>query len=110
IYGRYIHLDDAGKMSGPEMNFAFSGFVIAIRGVWCLMTAGHVLKKLETAAQHPKIKLFTCGFCDFFGFESKGNQPTPFAFDTEHIIPYGEESQPKCNSVRRGNLRGPTDA
>lgn len=86
IYGRYIHLDDAGNMTGPEINFAFSAFVVAIRGVWCLMTAGHVLQKMEAAAQHPKIELLTCGFGDFFSLEAKVKKPTLFAFDTEQTI------------------------
>jgi hypothetical protein len=45
--GSYVQLDAAGQVVGEPVFFAFSGFVLSVRGVWCLVTAGHSIQRLD---------------------------------------------------------------
>lgn len=86
LSGSYVEVDGEDKHVGKEKHFAFSGFVIAIRGVWCLMTAGHVIENINAAIRHPKVKLLRCRLMDFFGLDAKVKEPLPISYETEHVI------------------------
>ena len=86
ISGRCATFDDHGNQEGDEQNFAFSAFVIEIRGIWCLVTAGHVIQRLDDVLNHPRMKLVRCGLADFFNRAAKVKDPTPFPYQTEHRI------------------------
>jgi hypothetical protein len=47
LSGKYIYLDGSEMQKGEDKNFCYSAFVIEIRGVWCLVTAGHVIEKIR---------------------------------------------------------------
>jgi hypothetical protein len=57
--GSYVPLDAQGHDAGAEKFFAFSGFILSVRGVWCLVTAGHAVQELEEA--HPPRQLLSRG-------------------------------------------------
>src|ERR1043166_7053353 len=86
ITGTYIHVDAVGKRLGEDKKFAFSGFVIEIYGVWCLVTAGHVIQMMDQLQTRPDTKLLRCSLVDYFNPIAKIREPTPFPFaDLHHI-------------------------
>lgn len=86
ITGTYIHVDGAGKQVGDEKKFAFSAFVIEIYGVWCLVTAGHVIQLMDKVCKRSDTKLLRCSLADYFNLNAKVKEPTPFPFaDLHHI-------------------------
>jgi hypothetical protein len=86
LTGSYVEVDGAGNHVGKVRHFAYSGFIVAIRGVWCLMTAGHVIEGINVAIKHPKMKLLQCGLMDYFGLGAKVKNPTPISYEFEHVI------------------------
>lgn len=84
--GTLNDLDANGIIIGDERPFCCSAFVIEIRGVWCLMTAGHVFQELDDGIKDGKIRLLKCGLGDYFSAEAKHKEPVPFAYDAEHRI------------------------
>lgn len=85
LSGKCVRENSSGGIA-EEKNFAFSAFVIEIRGVWCLVTAGHVINDIEVVVKHPEWKLHRCGLADFFSLNPKVKEPTPFPFETTHKI------------------------
>jgi hypothetical protein len=86
ITGTYMHLDGTGKRLGEDKKFAFSGFVIEIYGVWCLVTAGHVIHLMDALRSRSDTKLLRCSLVDYFNPIAKVREPTPFPFaDLHHI-------------------------
>ena len=51
LSGKYIYLDGSEMQKGEDKNFCYSAFVIEIRGVWCLVTAGDGIEKIDAAGQ-----------------------------------------------------------
>src|SRR5438876_9761727 len=77
LSGTMVRLDENGKETGNPHFFACSGFVVSLREVWLLVTAGHILKRLEVGLRNKEIALKTCGLADYFGSEAKVFYSTP---------------------------------
>lgn len=77
--------DPAGSSGGPPECFAFSGQILSIRGAWCLLTAGHILKGIEQRENSGRwhLQFF---LADHFG---------PDVVD-RHLIPFLYESASKA--------------
>jgi hypothetical protein len=86
ITGMCIEVDASGEQVGDEQRFAYSAFVIEIYGVWCLVTAGHVLQNMEAACSHPKMKMVRCSLADYFNPVAAVKKPTPFPFQESHRL------------------------
>ncbi len=86
LSGKYIYLDGSEMQKGEDKNFCYSAFVIEIRGVWCLVTAGHVIEKIDALANRQDMKLLRCGLADYFNLDAKIKEPTPFPFCETHKI------------------------
>ena len=64
---------------GNAKGFSYSGFLLTIRGVWCLVTAGHIIKKLDKHLNDKTIHLTNSVIIDGWGLEAQHKQP--FYFD-----------------------------
>jgi hypothetical protein len=81
LAGSYIDLDSAGREVGEEKFFAYSGFVMSVRGVWCLVTAAHCIEHLEKPLRAGRIRLMDCVLADYFGSKPCVLEPTPFDYE-----------------------------
>jgi hypothetical protein len=79
--GSCIALDDQGKDTGEEQFFAFSGFVLSVRGEWCLVTAGHAIKDLEDLLRNRRIRPTNCCLADYFGSNPRSFESIPFDYE-----------------------------
>lgn len=76
--GSYVQLNDNGEPVGPRTFYSYTGTVFEILGKWCIATAGHCLKSLEKATNHPKILIETQVLADYFGPRATNETPLPF--------------------------------
>jgi hypothetical protein len=81
LVGSYVIMDDVGREIGEEQFFAFSGFVLSVRGTWCLVTAGHSIEDLETGLKNGSTRLTRCCLVDYLGDKPKVSEPTPFDYE-----------------------------
>src|SRR5262245_55374717 len=79
--GGFFRLNNHGKSHGKEIGFNFSGFILSIRGRWNLVTAGHILRKLESGLIANQIALNRCYLIDSYGPNPATDLPTPFTFE-----------------------------
>jgi hypothetical protein len=79
--GAYVELDAAGQEVGEPLFFAFPGFILSVRGIWCLVTAGHSIRDLDDKLQSGRIRLANCFLGDTFGSAPRVPEPTPFFYD-----------------------------
>jgi hypothetical protein len=79
--GSYVALDGAGRAVGRQQFFAYSGFILSVRGVWCLVTAGHCIENLENPLRDRKIRLLHCCLADYFGTAPRVKEPIPFDYE-----------------------------
>lgn len=86
LAGVCVELDSSGRWKGEERPYCYSGFVIEICSVWCLMTAGHILQDIDNCIGKGRIKLLKCGLADYFSADAKSKEPTPFAYEAAHRI------------------------
>ena len=80
LCGSYVAIDAKGKDTGEEKFFAYSGFVLSVRGMWCLVTAGHAIQDLESNLREGRIRLTNTCLADYFGSKPKVQEPTPFDY------------------------------
>lgn len=78
LCGSYVPLNDDGEPAGPATFYSYTGTVFEILGKWCIATAGHCLKNLEKASNHPKILIETQVLADYFGPRATSETPLPF--------------------------------
>lgn len=78
--GSYVPLDTQGHDAGAEKFFAFSGFILSVRGVWCLVTAGHAVQELEDNLLSRRIRLANCCLVDYLGSRPRVAEPMPFDY------------------------------
>jgi hypothetical protein len=81
LAGSYVEIDVAGRDVGQEKFFAYSGFIMSVRGVWCLVTAGHCLENLDQPLRAKRIRLTNCVLADYFGDAPRVREPMPFDYD-----------------------------
>ncbi len=77
LAGSYAQLDSSGEATGHVDAFSFSGFVISIRGVWSLVTAGHIVRKLDIQLAKKEIVLTSCKLLDGWGVDAKHKEAIP---------------------------------
>jgi hypothetical protein len=78
LCGSYVKLNENGEPSGPPAFYSYTGTVLEINGKWCIATAGHCLKHLESAIDHPKVRVEAQVLADYFGPNSTNQNPLPF--------------------------------
>jgi uncharacterized protein (DUF433 family) len=78
--GSYVPLDAQRHDAGAEKFFAFSGFILSVREVWCLVTAGHAIQELEDNLGARRIRLANCCLADYFGSKPRVAEPMPFDY------------------------------
>ena len=84
--GTLQDLDDNGGATGDERHFCCSGFVVSIRGTWCLVTAGHVLLQIDNGVRSGRHRLLKFGLMDYFSTAAVVKEPTPFPYPSVHRI------------------------
>lgn len=78
IGGSYCILDENGKPC-EEKPFAYTAFIISLKGQWCLVTAGHVLDDIDKAMKSPKCIVGSVVLTDEYGLAPKfRDEPIPF--------------------------------
>jgi uncharacterized protein (DUF433 family) len=80
LAGSYVPLDARGHDAGEEKFFAYSGFILSVRDVWCLVTAGHAIQELEKHLCANSIRLTACCLADYFGSNPRVRMPQPFDY------------------------------
>jgi hypothetical protein len=92
LTGTLHDLDSSGRVRGEERHFCCSGFIVEIRGVWCLVTAGHILlQEIEGGIKRGLIRLLKCGLMDYFSAEAIVKEPIPFPYQDIHRIAVDNE-------------------
>jgi hypothetical protein len=81
LCGSYVELDAARQEVGEPVFFSFPGFILSVRGVWCLVTAGHSIQGLDDDLQSGRIRLTDCSLADYFGSAPRVNEPTRFFYE-----------------------------
>jgi len=82
----------ATKPDGSQVRETRSAFIVDVRGVWLLMTAGHVLRTLRE--EYPRIGVTTSRFelqDRFAGSSFSGHAGVPFHFDSTACMELDEE-------------------
>ncbi len=80
--GTYASQAAWGRDDGKECFFALPGFVMTVRGVWCLVTAGHSIQELEEGFAAGKYRLTNCCVAAHFGSRAAGEKTIPFDFQS----------------------------
>ena len=76
-----VPINEKGEDSGEPIFLAFSGFILSVRGSWCLVTAGHAVKELDAKVRDRRIRLAGCYLADYFGTDPIVKEPTPFGYE-----------------------------
>lgn len=90
---QYVALDDNGQPSGKEHFLAISGFMMSFRGLWFLVTAGHVLNDLDNRLKRRELRITSCRLADYFGIDAKIKEPLPFTYDEDTIRGFIDNDQ-----------------
>src|SRR5438094_793560 len=77
LTGTSTHLDDRGQPTGEPHFFACSGFVMTFFDTCLLVTAGHVLRALDSLLQNTRVRI-DWNLMDYFGPDARVQMPTPF--------------------------------
>jgi hypothetical protein len=89
----YVHLDDAGNPKGKEYFYAWTCFAVCFHDVWCLVTAGHVVRDFDQLIADKQIKIVSAFFADHFGKDAKDSFVTPVSYeDLERPYVVNEET------------------
>ncbi len=92
ITGTYVPLDIKGSPAGEPRRFAYSGFVVELRGTWMIATAGHIIQDFESKLD--RIRLGQCNIVDCFGPGEVSNYAIPFDLaGTERFYVHEDDSQ-----------------
>jgi hypothetical protein len=70
-----------GPDAGKEKCRNYSGFILTIRGIWHLVTAGHILEGLEKAMDSGQVEVTRSYLLDSYGAERVTDLPNPFDFE-----------------------------
>jgi hypothetical protein len=80
----------SGDRAGEDVIAAYSAFVIDIFGVWCLVSAGHVISDsetgIETILKNPNLVIRRIALADFFNPNAVTKKPTPFTYQEHQKI------------------------
>jgi hypothetical protein len=73
-------------------NSVLTAFLMSVRDSWYLITAGHIIKKIETLTSQYNYQVSNCVLIDSLGAGAKFPHPIPFDY---------ENSNPTCISDKR---------
>jgi hypothetical protein len=84
--GTVQDLDESGRKKGAKRSFACSAFVLVIRDIWYLLTAGHCMKDIEKGQKKGRFRLVDTYLMSGFGPEVKEHHAAsmPISFDYEN--------------------------
>jgi hypothetical protein len=82
LTGTYYQCDDSGKPTSGELLFTYSAFIMSFRGIWHLITAGHVVKEINEYIHHRNIRLNEFNLLDWLGTDAKHNTLIPFDYES----------------------------
>src|SRR5258706_13101672 len=80
LAGWYRAINPEGEDYGQTQFFSYSGFILSIRGMWCLATAGHILSDLEQHLGNASIQVTKYALLDDFGPNVISHDPIPFDY------------------------------
>jgi len=80
LSGWYRATNSSGKEVDQLQFFSYSGFIISFNGLWCLATAGHILKGLEQHLREGTIQVVRYALLDDFGPNVISHDPIPFDY------------------------------
>lgn len=80
LAGWYRATNPKGEDFGQTQVFSYSGFILSIRGTWCLATAGHILSNLEQHLKNKSIRVSRYALLDDFGPNVISHDPIPFNY------------------------------
>jgi hypothetical protein len=83
--GTYVDLDGEGRDKSEERFFSLPGIIMSVRGVWWLVTAGHVIEELEGGLTAGKARLTNCCLAAHFGSKAAAEQTIPFDFQSSSM-------------------------
>jgi hypothetical protein len=72
--------DAKGRPLDKPRKFCVSGFIMSFDGQWVLLTAGHILKGIDSVLEAGR-QLHSCVLIDSFGDKVSHRQPFPFAYE-----------------------------
>jgi hypothetical protein len=67
------------ECDGSGLYTQLSGFIISVRGIWHIITAGHIIADVDQAIERGQ-KLNQWMLDDTFGLEAEHNDPVPFDY------------------------------
>jgi hypothetical protein len=83
----------SGPEAGKEKCKNYSGFILTIRGLWHLVTAGHILEGLEKAMESGEVEITRSYLLDSYGSGRVADLPNPFDFaDAPKTYLYDDEA------------------
>jgi hypothetical protein len=78
----YIALDELGNDVGPQRTLFCTCFVVQFRGLWLLLTAGHILKEeLDENVEARRMRIVSSCLGDHFGPDAKVKLPVSFDYE-----------------------------
>lgn len=77
----YWHLDEKGNSKGEPFIAACSGFVMTFGDMWFLVTAGHVLEKLDELIANRFVKVVDSFLVDSLGSQATHSNHIPFIYE-----------------------------
>jgi hypothetical protein len=81
LQGSYQAIDDRGTPLEEARFFAYAGCVLAVKGLWFFVTAGHALKELQENVKNRKIVITGCNIIDNFGPKPVSSKAVPFPYE-----------------------------
>jgi len=86
----YKTIDSAGSLGVIEQRSVLSGFILSFRGSWWWITAGHILKDLDTPLI---IRITQSLLLDSFRSSIVSDMPIPFEFEESHKVYVHDEDE-----------------
>jgi hypothetical protein len=87
-------IDRQGNATGPSTGICTSGCLFEYRGLYSILTAGHVLKYIEKEfLKSGKYAVHGCCLLDSFGHEAVSKHPIPFVYEDAATFFIDDESE-----------------
>lgn len=78
MVGKYVILDEQGRLTGPPKPYSYTGCIFENRGNWFIATAGHVITALNKVAGNPRCRIQSAYLASQFGLGTRSDYPIPF--------------------------------
>jgi hypothetical protein len=92
ICGSYVPLNNKGEPSDKPSFYSYTGTVFELLGAWYIVTAGHVLRRLEEATNSPAVRIEAQVLADYFGVRTTNRMPLPFKPLEQHCSYIDDDS------------------